>query len=53
MSFLNRRRVFATLLAASSAAPALAGAAPVKLRVVYHLADLDKVNFVSAICKTI
>lgn len=46
MSFLNRRRVFATLLAASGAAPALAGAAPAKLRVVYHLADLDKVNFV-------
>ena len=46
MSFLNRRRVFAMLVAASGAAPALAGAGPAKLRVVYHLADLDKVNFV-------
>ncbi|MEO9168901.1 MAG: DsrE family protein [Aestuariivirga sp.] len=46
MSFLNRRRVFAALIAASGAGPALANVAPAKLRVVYHLADLNKVNFV-------
>ena len=33
-------------MAVTSAAPALASATPPKLRVVYHLADLDKVNFV-------
>ena len=46
MSFLNRRGLFAGLMAVTSAAPALASATPAKLRVVYHLADLDKVNFV-------
>ena len=46
MSFLNRRGLFAGLIAVTGAAPALASATPAKLRVVYHLADLDKVNFV-------
>ncbi len=46
MSFLNRRGLFAGLMAAASTTPAVANTTPAKLRVVYHLADFDKVNFV-------
>jgi uncharacterized protein len=46
MSFLNRRGLFAGLITVAGATPAAASTAPTKLRVVYHLADLDKVNFV-------
>jgi len=46
MSFLSRRGLVASLLAATGASAAQASATPGKLRVVYHLSDLDKVNFV-------
>ena len=46
MSFLSRRGLVASLLAATGASAAQASATPGKLRVVYHLADSDKVNFV-------
>ena len=45
MSFLNRRGLFAGLLAAAGA-PIAAKADEKKLRVVYHLADVNKVAFV-------
>ena len=46
MSFLSRRGLVASLLAATGVTAAQASAAPDKLRVVYHLSDSDKVNFV-------
>jgi intracellular sulfur oxidation DsrE/DsrF family protein len=46
MKWLNRRRLAAGVLAATGSGIARAGQAPEKLRVVYHLADLEKVNFV-------
>jgi len=45
MSFLNRRGLFAGLLAVAGA-PIAAKADDGKLRVVYHLADVNKVAFV-------
>jgi hypothetical protein len=46
MSFLTRRGLIASLLAATGASAAQASATPGKLRVVYHLSDSDKVIFV-------
>ena len=46
MSFLSRRGLVASLLAATGASTAQASATTGKLRVVYHLADSDKVGFV-------
>ncbi|MDE2384817.1 MAG: DsrE family protein [Alphaproteobacteria bacterium] len=46
MKFPSRRSLVAAALAATGASAAKADDAPAKLRVVYHLADLEKVNFV-------
>jgi uncharacterized protein len=46
MSFLSRRGLVASLLAATGVTAAQASSTPDKLRVVYHLSDSDKVNFV-------
>jgi uncharacterized protein len=46
MRFLNRRGLFAGVIAATSTVPALASVATAKMRVVYHLVDIDKVTFV-------